>query len=526
MPLTGARAHSRLASDLALWAILALQVGISIVAARPRALWLDEAYSALMARKSFAEIRAALAIDAGPPLYYDLLHLWRGLFGESETALRSLSLLFALATTVLLYRLALRLFDRSTAVVSTLLWAAHPLVAFYANEARSYMLFAFLSLAFASALCERSDDRRPGQVLAIAASLIALAYTHNIGGMAAAAALLAGALVYRRAMLDRWVVLALGVAAACYVPWIPTLRRQLAHGELTIWWMRGFWSPWSPLESLGALTPFGRGGFLLDVAAAPAGWWPVVALSWVLPAGAALLRRADPAARHIRFLALYLALGLAIPATWSALRNPIVMPGRTDFFLLPVFALLVAAGLRAARPWLRVAGPALLAGCALTATALQHGRTPSFDEREWVGLLQARGRPGDVVVCTNLTRAAAEYYLIGTGVTLLSFPQDMARELAHFNADWYERNLDLAADAGAVVSRALAAIGEGRRLWVVALPHALNGALLDALVRSGSFAPEAAITSPRMGMQRIDMPVELLPFTRNVGGAGAGQQGR
>jgi hypothetical protein len=92
MPLTGARVHSRLASDRALWTILALQAGISIVAARPRALWLDEAYSALMARKSFAEIRAALAIDAGPPLYYDLLHLWRGLFGESETALRSHSI--------------------------------------------------------------------------------------------------------------------------------------------------------------------------------------------------------------------------------------------------------------------------------------------------------------------------------------------------------------------------------------------------------------------------------------------------
>ena len=68
--------------------LLLVQILISIpLLLLSSTLWLDEAYSALMARNSFVEILSAMRFDAGPPLYYLLLHSWRMVFGESEIAL-------------------------------------------------------------------------------------------------------------------------------------------------------------------------------------------------------------------------------------------------------------------------------------------------------------------------------------------------------------------------------------------------------------------------------------------------------
>src|SRR5438552_681503 len=51
--------------------------------------WFDEAYSAVVARGSVADILATIAADDfHPPLHYLLFHYWRMLAGESELSLR------------------------------------------------------------------------------------------------------------------------------------------------------------------------------------------------------------------------------------------------------------------------------------------------------------------------------------------------------------------------------------------------------------------------------------------------------
>src|SRR5262249_45674156 len=152
---------------------------------------------------------------------------------------------------------------------------------------------------------------------------------------------------------------------------------------------------------------------------------------------------------------------------WSALGEPIAMPGRTDFFLLPGFLLLVGAGVAAAGARLRLATVPLLAAAAALATVLRPRQAAAFDEGGWLAPLQARLRRGDVVVCTDLTRLAAEYYLTATGATLLSYPADMAVELAHFNDDWYARHVDAHAEAATTVAAARAALSQHGALWVV-----------------------------------------------------------
>lgn len=166
--------------DPFLWLVLLAQTGLSLPGILTRSLWVDEAYSAILARRSFAGIRETLRYDSGPPLHYDLLRLWRWAFGESPLALRSLSLLFALGTTALLYRLAARRFDRATARMAAAVFATLPVVGFYAGQARAYALLAFLAVLLATILAEPHLGRRL-RFGALSTVLVATVYTHNIG---------------------------------------------------------------------------------------------------------------------------------------------------------------------------------------------------------------------------------------------------------------------------------------------------------------------------------------------------------
>ena len=59
---------------------------------------MDEALSTGIASHSLSAIPGVLRHDGSPPLYYMLLHVWMSVFGPSETATHSLSLVSALLT--------------------------------------------------------------------------------------------------------------------------------------------------------------------------------------------------------------------------------------------------------------------------------------------------------------------------------------------------------------------------------------------------------------------------------------------
>src|ERR1035441_5920837 len=55
--------------------------------------WMDEAITTGVSLHSLSAIPGVLRHDGNPPLYYMTLHIWMSLFGSSETATHSLSLL-------------------------------------------------------------------------------------------------------------------------------------------------------------------------------------------------------------------------------------------------------------------------------------------------------------------------------------------------------------------------------------------------------------------------------------------------
>src|SRR5437867_11901296 len=61
-------------------------------------LWFDESVSVGLSAYPWPQLFAHVAQDSHPPLYFVVLKLWRLLVGDSLFALRSLSLLFEVAS--------------------------------------------------------------------------------------------------------------------------------------------------------------------------------------------------------------------------------------------------------------------------------------------------------------------------------------------------------------------------------------------------------------------------------------------
>ncbi|MEA3341177.1 MAG: glycosyltransferase family 39 protein, partial [Chloroflexota bacterium] len=109
--------------------------------------WNDEGNSARIAERPLGLIVEGAAGDIHPPGYYLLLHYWRTLFGQSEFALRSLSVAAGVATVAFTYLLGRRLFGESTGLMAAFLGAISPFAIYYSQEARMYALLVALSAA-------------------------------------------------------------------------------------------------------------------------------------------------------------------------------------------------------------------------------------------------------------------------------------------------------------------------------------------------------------------------------------------
>ncbi|MBK7382221.1 MAG: glycosyltransferase family 39 protein [Flavobacteriales bacterium] len=92
--------------------------------------------------------RACIATDGGNGiLYLVVLHAWTDVFGNSNVAVRSLSLCLGLILLVVVYWSARSIFhDENVAVIALAIAAFTPLLVDYSQEARSYSMATILSL--------------------------------------------------------------------------------------------------------------------------------------------------------------------------------------------------------------------------------------------------------------------------------------------------------------------------------------------------------------------------------------------
>lgn len=114
-----------------------------------QSLWLDEGISVLFAKSlSYKSLMFNFSLsDFHPPLFYVLLKFWISIFGSSEISVRLPSLLFGLASIVIIFLIAKKLFDLKTALIAATLLGTSPLHIYYSQEARMYMPALFLASA-------------------------------------------------------------------------------------------------------------------------------------------------------------------------------------------------------------------------------------------------------------------------------------------------------------------------------------------------------------------------------------------
>lgn len=113
-----------------------------------QSLWRDEAYSILFSQFPIITLISKSSME--PPFYYVLLHFWIKLFGTSEIATRSLSLIGFMLATIVVIEWAEKLFKSHwLSKFTPLFFFLNPMLLYYAFEVRAYgwyIFFATLSL--------------------------------------------------------------------------------------------------------------------------------------------------------------------------------------------------------------------------------------------------------------------------------------------------------------------------------------------------------------------------------------------
>lgn len=132
--------------------LIALGFWLRLFLLDQQGLWYDEGVGLYFsdcqsAADCVGRMMAARTSERFQLTYPLLLHWWRDAFGSSETALRSLSVLFSVAAIPLIWTTALRVFDQRHAAWTLALAATSALVVFHSQEARPYTLFLLVAAA-------------------------------------------------------------------------------------------------------------------------------------------------------------------------------------------------------------------------------------------------------------------------------------------------------------------------------------------------------------------------------------------
>ena len=424
-------------------------------------LWLDEALTVNIADKHIGSITDALRHDGHPPLYYYALAGWMDLFGTSDFAVRSLSMVLGFIALGLTFVIARRHGGRELAAMTAFVMAVSPYGVRYSSETRMYAMVMVLVLIGWLALDTAIAKPTVLRLLPLTLLSGALLLTH-----------------YWCMFLIAGLVWLLGMHA-----WfVPAERKShmraaiaiVAGGLLFLPWLGGFWyqirhtgTPWAstaaPTRVVSeSLVDFNGG---LD----PEPILLLLVTSFLLVVGVfghrdrnqlVLGRSAEPwVSNAFAVLAATIVVGGgATFVTTSAFA------GRYAAVFFPIFVVLVGLGLaHLGHNWVRTGAVALIALFSLSAVFSEIHSRDRTQAGQIAAAINDGAAAGDtVVVCPDQLGPALERRL-RTDVVALAYPDLTSPRLV----DWvnYEdryRDADPVAVAGAIVARTPA----DRRIWV------------------------------------------------------------
>lgn len=380
---TGLRANWRVTPLRLLGGLMVLALGLRLIGMGVRPLWLDEAYSAWFASRSWHDLWTQVpTYEPHPPFYYSLLKVWRDMFGGGPLALRSFSLLFAVATVPLMIAASAELERQQPsgrpllrAGMAAFLIACSPMLVLMGAEARPYPLLIF---AYALALLgvlrlmrefANGPGGWPSWAMLIAGTELGL-WAHGLGSLYALC--LAGALApawLKAPMTSQRLTRGIAAGAIIILFYLPCLLMMMPRaGD----WGTG-WLSWEPLMALQLFALYAIPVEVLTVSAA------VAALVMILLAKRAVQGGIEARGWGADRAILLLWWGpplLAIAV--SQLAMPVFLPRTLTPTLVPAYLALAGALARVDAPRERFALTAALAITIMPA-AVQIGLRPAVE---------------------------------------------------------------------------------------------------------------------------------------------------
>ncbi|MFQ5945018.1 MAG: glycosyltransferase family 39 protein [Anaerolineae bacterium] len=416
LPVNGAQVRSGarrvLASRWVAVALVWIAFALRTYRLGAKNIWWDEGLAVWAARKPFAEMTLWTAGDVHPPLYFWFLWPWIRVVGESEFAVRFLSVVFGVFLVAVLYALAKMLLGRNVANLAFLLVATARFPIWWSQEMRMYILGALLALLsiYLFLRLQREDGLGlwVGYVLATAAALytlylsVAVLVVENL--MLALGYLRTGSRLSRR-FLRRWIV---GQAAAIglFVPWL-----GIALGRIPTWSVAEPIDPVFVLRLYWNLLTLGISTHIDQYWAAGLLFAGIVGVgAWVAIRGL----RSDGDSFRIQGVGLIaLALGLPVVLVYLLLlpRTLFYVPRvEARYFLAfaPLFYVLLAWGLAALWRRQRLVGLAagffVLGAFGWSLFGYYQDRYLRDELQSMVRTIVAYARPGDGVVLVSGSR--------------------------------------------------------------------------------------------------------------------------
>jgi uncharacterized membrane protein len=350
-------------------------------------IWVDEGYTWLFSQLSWDTLLESARIDGvNPPLYYVAVKLIASFIQADEVGLRLFSSLVNLIALVGALILGHRVGGRAGLVVSGWFWAFHPMILWYARDARPYALAATFAIYLVIAFIYRENRSRSTRWIIMTILLMSMGLlTHYFFFL-----LIAGLTTYRvyrlrenPELFREWAIMLLAAIIPLGI-WIYWYLQQ-AQPSLGIGWIQApqlldlLITPWNLISGYGgvfSISPllFGSSGILLVFFA---------------------IRKMSSNSREM-FASVF---GMLIPivAVWIlSLRRPVFVD-RYFIVLLPFLIILLSSGAQRTLEFLKscfrqgaIIHPALFLVLLLVGvwSAVQIHVDIKFANEDWRGLVE------------------------------------------------------------------------------------------------------------------------------------------
>ena len=200
-----------------------------------QSIWFDESYSAYLMRFDFGKIWEFTSLDVHPPLYYFLLKVWAHLFGHEVATLRVMSALIGALAILFIYLWVKYKYGAVAAIVSSFMVAISPIFVRYGQEMRMYTLVMLIIFAATYVLQLAVDNKKKRWWIIYAILVAAGMWTHYFCAFAWVAHLVYLAIIYKKKLFQKKIVLTYILAVALFIPWMPSLWAQTKSVQQSFW---------------------------------------------------------------------------------------------------------------------------------------------------------------------------------------------------------------------------------------------------------------------------------------------------